>query len=104
MSMQDWALAYIALAFVAANLPWLSSRLFFFRATAGDKALQWYLLEWLVMYFIVGIICTRAKLYFLHLRLFLPTFCVMLAFALLKTKLSVVCGSCVSMRRRVLRG
>ncbi|WP_298171039.1 DUF2818 family protein [Acidithiobacillus sp.] len=56
MSMQDWALAYIALAFVAANLPWLSSRLFFFRATAGDKALQWYLLEWLVMYFIVGII------------------------------------------------
>ncbi|MHB1320953.1 MAG: DUF2818 family protein [Acidithiobacillus ferrivorans] len=56
MSMQDWALAYIALAFIAANLPWLSDRLFFFRATANEKALQWYLLEWLVMYVIVGII------------------------------------------------
>ena len=57
MSMQDWALAYIALAFIAANLPWLSNnRLFFFRAAAGDKALQWYLLEWLVMYFIIGVI------------------------------------------------
>ncbi|WP_414040967.1 DUF2818 family protein [Acidithiobacillus sp. M4-SHS-6] len=56
MDMQQWALAYILLAFVAANLPWLSQRLFFVRKMAEGKALQWYLLEWLVMYFIVGLI------------------------------------------------
>ncbi len=56
MDMQDWALAYIALALVAANLPWLSNRLFFVRSVPAGKALHWYLLEWLLMYFIVGLI------------------------------------------------
>ncbi len=56
MGMHNWVLLYILLAFVAANLPWLSNRLFFIRPVAGGKALQWYLVEWLVMYFIVGLI------------------------------------------------
>ena len=56
MTVQDWVLMYIALAFVAANLPWLSNRLFFFRKVAGDKGLRQYLFEWLVMYLVVGVI------------------------------------------------
>ncbi len=56
MTMQNWALAYVVLAFIADNLPWLSNRLFFFRAATGGKTLPWYLLEWLVMYFAVGLV------------------------------------------------
>lgn len=56
MTVQDWVLMYIALAFVAANLPWLSNRQFFFRKVAGDKVLRQYLFEWLVMYLVVGVI------------------------------------------------
>jgi hypothetical protein len=56
MVMQDWSLIFIALAFVAANLPWLSNRLFFVRRVSGQKSLPWYLLEWFVMYLLVGLI------------------------------------------------
>lgn len=51
-NLYSWLL--ILVAFVAANLPWLTERRFFI-FPAGEKKSAWfYLLEWLVLYFIVG--------------------------------------------------
>ena len=48
-----WVL--LGLAFIAANLPWLSNRIFFVLAPkSGVKSWQWRLLEWLLLYFVVG--------------------------------------------------
>lgn len=45
---------YIAVALVAANLPWLSERKFFVFPSRKPKSGAFRLLEWLVMYLIVG--------------------------------------------------
>lgn len=43
------------MAIVAANLPWFSERLFFiFTPKGGAKKIWMRLLEWLLMYFLVG--------------------------------------------------
>ena len=47
---------YLVVALVAANLPWLSERIFFVRRPAGEKSPWLRLLEWLVLYFVVGAI------------------------------------------------
>ena len=45
----------LGLAIVAANLPWLSDRLLFVRRPAcGSKSAWFRLLEWLLLYFLVG--------------------------------------------------
>jgi hypothetical protein len=45
----------LGLAFVAANLPWLSERIFFIqRPASGRKPVSSRLLEWLLMYFVAG--------------------------------------------------
>ena len=45
----------LGLAIVAANLPWLSDRLFFIRTPAsGEKSIRFRLLEWLLLYFLAG--------------------------------------------------
>jgi hypothetical protein len=44
----------IALGFVAANLPFLSNRLFLVRSMAVPKSLAWRLLELVILYFLVG--------------------------------------------------
>lgn len=45
----------LMLAVVAANLPWISDRLFFVVQPASGIKSPWFrLLEWLVLYFIVG--------------------------------------------------
>jgi hypothetical protein len=42
-------------AIIAANLPWLSDRLFFIRTpVSGEKAIWSRLLEWLLLYFLAG--------------------------------------------------
>ncbi|MEW6613456.1 MAG: DUF2818 family protein [Pseudomonadota bacterium] len=44
---------FLFVAVVAANLPWLTSRIFFlFAPKAGEKKIFWRLLEWLVLYFV----------------------------------------------------
>jgi len=50
-----WIVLLIVIALIAANLPWLTDRIFLF-AEAGEsgKSPWWRLLEWLVLYFIVG--------------------------------------------------
>ena len=45
---------YLALAIVTANLPWLSERFFFVFAPPRGKRAWMRLLEWLVLYFVVG--------------------------------------------------
>ncbi|MGC8466967.1 MAG: DUF2818 family protein [Acidithiobacillus sp.] len=55
MSLQHWSLIYILIAFLAANLPWLSSRRFIV-GPPGEKSLVWYLGEWLAMYLLAGLI------------------------------------------------
>jgi len=45
----------LGLAVIAANLPWLSDRLFFIRMPVSDKKTIWFrLLEWLLLYFLAG--------------------------------------------------
>jgi len=45
----------LGVAIIAANLPWLSDRLFFIRTPAsGEKAIWFRLLEWLLLYFLAG--------------------------------------------------
>ncbi len=45
----------LALSVVAANLPWLSDRLFFIRTpVTGIKSNGFRLLEWLLLYFLMG--------------------------------------------------
>lgn len=49
--------ALLVIAFIAANLPWLSERVFLIvTPRAGSKGPWMRLLEWLVLYFIVGLI------------------------------------------------
>ncbi|MDH5470741.1 MAG: DUF2818 family protein [Gammaproteobacteria bacterium] len=55
MSEQTAVWILLGLAFVAANLPWLSERMFFLhRPASGHKPVGSRLLEWLLMYFIAG--------------------------------------------------
>ena len=54
MTASNLAWVVIILALVAANLPFLSNRLFFLRAMAVPKALAWRLLEFVILYFLVG--------------------------------------------------
>ena len=44
------------MAFVSANLPFLSNRLFLVRRMAGTKGLAWRLLEMVLLYFLVGLV------------------------------------------------
>lgn len=49
----------LILAFVAANLPWFSNKLFYFiplKTNAQGKNLAWCLLELIVLYLVVGAI------------------------------------------------
>ncbi|RJQ47650.1 MAG: DUF2818 family protein [Gammaproteobacteria bacterium] len=54
-SLPVWVLLILAL--IAANLPWLSERiLFVYPPKSGVKPVWIRLLEWLLMYFVVGLI------------------------------------------------
>lgn len=56
-----WVLLLLAL--IAANLPWLSERVFFvFTPKHGSKGPGLRLLEWLVLYFLVGFIALGLEL------------------------------------------
>ena len=54
MSQGNYIWIYIVLAIVSANLPWLSERLFFVVRSAKGKSAWFRLLEWGVLYFVVG--------------------------------------------------
>ncbi|MEJ2631929.1 MAG: DUF2818 family protein [Acidihalobacter sp.] len=56
MSQGNYIWIYLVLAIVAANLPWLSERLFFVVHSAKGKGPWFRLLEWAVLYFVIGAI------------------------------------------------
>lgn len=78
----------LVIAVVAANLPWLSERVFFVRALPGGKPVWVRLLEWLVLYFVVGGIAIgleRKTLGDIHAQdweFYVVTLCLFLVFAL----------------------
>lgn len=49
-------LGYFLVALVAANLPWLSERLFLVIKLPKEKPVWYRLLEWMILYFVVGAI------------------------------------------------
>ncbi|AOV17311.1 hypothetical protein BJI67_09755 [Acidihalobacter aeolianus] len=56
MSDGTYTWAYVIVAVIAANLPWLTERRFFLLPTKTAKSAAFRLLEWLVMYFVTGAI------------------------------------------------
>ncbi|HEY0562102.1 MAG TPA: DUF2818 family protein [Methylophilus sp.] len=52
----------LLLAFVAANLPWFSDKLFYVKSLASpNKNLAWCLLELVLLYFLVGSVALYAE-------------------------------------------
>lgn len=55
-------ISILLLAFVAANLPWFSDKLFYIKSlTSRTKNLAWCLLELIVLYLMVGLVATFAE-------------------------------------------
>ena len=89
MSTQAVIWLLLGLAVVAANLPWLSERIFFIReAPAAGKPVWIRLLEWLLLYFLVGAVAVGLELKIMGNRhtqsweFYAVTFCLFLVFAL----------------------
>jgi len=89
MDLSTAALLLVLIAFVAANLPWLSERLFFvFQPPGGEKGPWLRLLEWLVLYFLVGGIAlgleqkTFGEIHSQDWEFYAVTLCLFLVFAL----------------------
>ncbi len=78
----------LAIAVVAANLPWLSDRLLFVKELPGGKPLWLRLLEWLLLYLVVGAVALgleRKTLGDIHPQgweFYTVTLCLFLVFAL----------------------
>ncbi len=79
----------IAIAFISANLPWLSERIFFVaRPADGHKRAWWRWLEWLVLYFVAGAITLgmekklNGEIYSQDWEFYAVTLCLFLVFAL----------------------
>lgn len=79
----------IAIAIVAANLPWISEKIFFIgRPAEGKKSAWWRWLEWLVLYLLTGAITfglenkLNGEIYPQDWEFYAVTFCLFLVFAL----------------------
>jgi hypothetical protein len=82
-----WVL--LIFAFIAANLPWLNNKLFFFRTPAsGAKWAGWRWLEWLLLYFVTGALALgleqklNGEIYAQGWEFYAVTLCLFLVFAL----------------------
>ena len=89
MTTQTAVWLLLGLAVIAANLPWLSDRLFFFRAPASGEKSSWFrLLEWLLLYFLAGGIAlgvenkSAGNIYPQDWEFYAVTFCLFVIFAL----------------------
>ena len=78
----------LALAIIAANLPWLSERILFIWTPRGEKSPWIRLAEWLLLYFLVGGIAvgleqkTMGDIHRQDWEFYAVTFCLFLVFAL----------------------
>jgi len=80
---------FLLLAVLAANLPWLSERFFIVFTPSGGKKPFWMeLLEWLVFYFLIGLIAfgfemkTMGGLHTQEWEFYAVTLCLFVVFAL----------------------
>jgi len=80
---------FILVAFIAANLPWFSERVFgLFTLKSGKKSASLCLLEWLVLYFMTGLAALglekkyTSDIYSQDWEFYASTFCLFVVFAL----------------------
>lgn len=82
-------IVFLVIAFIAANLPWITERLFGLIAIKSEKKSAWVCLaEWLVLYFLVGLVALglekkfTSEIYSQDWEFYASTLCLFLVFAL----------------------
>jgi len=80
---------FLLVAFIAANLPWISERLFGLIAVkSGKKSIWMSLLEWFVLYLLIGMVALgiekkfTSDIYSQDWEFYASTFCLFIVFAL----------------------
>ena len=80
---------FLIVAVIAANLPWISERLFGLIALKSEKKSAWLcLLEWFILYFLIGLIALglekkfTSEIYSQDWEFYASTLCLFLVFAL----------------------
>ncbi len=80
---------FLVVAFIAANLPWVSDRLFGMIALKSGKKSAWLcLLEWFVLYLLMGLVALgiekkfTSEIYPQQWEFYATTLCLFLVFAL----------------------
>jgi len=80
---------FVTVAFIAANLPWISDRLFGVIAVKSDKKPVWLtILEWFILYLMIGMVALgiekkfTSDIYSQGWEFYATTFCLFLVFAL----------------------
>ena len=82
-------ITFLVIAFIAANLPWITERLFGLIALKSEKKSAWVsIAEWLVLYFLVGLVALglekkfTSEIYSQDWEFYASTLCLFLVFAL----------------------
>ena len=81
-------LFFLAVCFFTANLPWFSDRLFGLVSLHAGKLLRHRLLEWLLLYFLTGLLAVGLERHFTGERysqgweFYTVTFCLFVVFAI----------------------
>lgn len=82
-------IVFIIIAFIAANLPWISERLFGLIPVKSNKKAVWMsLLEWFALYILIGLVALgiekkfTSDIYSQDWEFYASTFCLFIVFAL----------------------
>lgn len=82
-------IVFLIVAFIAANLPWFSERVFGLIALKSGKKSAWYcLLEWFVLYLLIGMVAIglekkfTSDIYSQDWEFYVSTLCLFIVFAL----------------------
>ncbi len=88
-AVEQSSLLIIAIALIAANIPWLTNRIFFFKLTHdGNKKAAWSWFEVVVLYLLVGLIALgfenkiNGEIYQQGWEFYTITFCLFVVFSL----------------------
>ena len=80
---------FLVVAFIAANLPWISERLFGLIAVKSGKKSAWLsLFEWFILYLLIGMVALgiekkfTSEIYSQDWEFYATTLCLFLVFAL----------------------
>jgi Na+(H+)/acetate symporter ActP len=80
---------FLVVAFIAANLPWISERLFgLIEVKSGKKSVWLCLIEWFTLYLLIGMVALgiekkfTSDIYSQQWEFYASTFCLFLVFAL----------------------